>query len=219
MPRIAITIPGRSTQPYRFNLDRKKVTIGRSPGNDIVIDCPSVSGTHCTMERVEGGYILRDLDSTNGLKLDDDKMSVIDLRNGIDVRVGDTEFEYSLSVEELDDLDEEDFIPHARKAEASGAGRPDEEEEDAPPSPKRKKAKVVPAPPRQPVTTPPLPSANTGGGFLVFATVICGILAFYAGLDHSYSGGQRKSGREGDISLFQDIKDGRPPLPEKEQEN
>ncbi|MDB4740539.1 FHA domain-containing protein, partial [Akkermansiaceae bacterium] len=64
MPRVSITIPGKNSQPYRFKLDRNKVTIGRSADNDIVIDDTSVSSTHCTMDRVDGGYILRDKNST-----------------------------------------------------------------------------------------------------------------------------------------------------------
>jgi predicted component of type VI protein secretion system len=107
MPRVSITIPGKNSQPYRFQLDRKKVSIGRSSDNDIIINCPSVSSLHCTMERMNGGYILRDRNSTNGLKLGEDEMAVIDLRNESEVRVGDVKFDYTLSDEELDDLDQE----------------------------------------------------------------------------------------------------------------
>jgi len=88
MPRVSITIPDKNPQPYRFNLDHKKVTIGRSKDSDIIIDEPSVSGLHATMERVDGGYILRDRGSTNGITLDDELMQIIDLRNGDDVKVG-----------------------------------------------------------------------------------------------------------------------------------
>ena len=71
MPRITITVPDKLPQPYRFPLDRQVVMIGRGSENDIVIECGSVSLRHAEMVRVEGGYELRDLDSTNGIKLDD----------------------------------------------------------------------------------------------------------------------------------------------------
>lgn len=216
MPRVAIAVPDSTPQPYRFELDRKKVTIGRSSANDIVVDCPSVSGIHCTMERVEGGYILRDQDSTNGMKLNGQKMAIVDLRNGIEVQVGDAAFEYSLSDEELDELDEEEFVPHAKKA--SDAGDPAEDEDEDTPKPALKRGRTAPGPPR-PATPPVLPSASSGGGaFFGMITAICGFLAFYAGLDHSYTGKQEKEGRQGDISLLSDIRDGRPPLPAEDDD-
>lgn len=219
MPRVAITVPGKNSQPYRFQLDRKKVSIGRSSDNDIVVDCPSVSSLHCTMERVEGGYILRDRHSTNGITLDQEAMAVIDLRNDSKVRVGDVKFEYNLSEDELDDLDDEEVVPHAKTmSELSEAS----EQEDHPRKPKKKKsAKVVAAPkpaPAQPAA-PVLASANQGSGaFYGFALLICGLAAFYAGLDRSYASKQRNAGREGDFSLLSDIQNGRPPLSEKEKD-
>ena len=42
--------------------------MGRGSDNDIVIDSGSVSGSHAEMRRIEGGYELVDLGSTNGIK-------------------------------------------------------------------------------------------------------------------------------------------------------
>jgi pSer/pThr/pTyr-binding forkhead associated (FHA) protein len=214
MPRVAITISGKSPQPYRFQLDTKKVSIGRSEDNDITVACPSVSSLHCTMERVDGGYILRDRHSTNGISLDDDEMAVIDLRNDSEIKVGDVKFEYTLSNDELDEIDDEDFVPHAKTAEEEV----EESEEKSKPT-KKPKANVVTAP-RQPATPfPPtvLASTNQGsGGLYGIALFICGVAAFYAGLDHSYSGKQREAGRKGDFSLLSDISKGRPSLPSEE---
>ncbi len=218
MPRVAITVPGKNCQPYRFQLDRKKVTIGRSSDNDIIIDCPSVSSLHCTMERVDGGYILRDRHSTNGISLGEEDMVVIDLRNDSEIKVGDVKFEYTLSDEELDEIDDEDFVPHAKTAEEA-AGEPDEKPKSKKPK-KKAKANVVTTsrPPASPIAPPVLASTNQGSGALFgIALFVCGIAAFYAGLDHSYSGKQRDLGREGDFSLLSDIQNGRPPLPSEEE--
>ncbi len=217
MPRVSITIPGKNSQPYRFQLDRKKVSIGRSSDNDIIIDCPSISSTHCTMERVEGGYILRDRNSTNGITLDEDEMAIIDLRNDSEIRVGDVEFAYTLSDEELDDLDEEEFVPHAKKASEVS----DEPEVDKKPKPKKKpKANVVTTPARPVAAAQPvLASSSEDNGFLyTVGLLVCGVLALYAGMNNSYANKQENAGRKGDISLFNDIKDGAPPLPKKEEE-
>ena len=215
MPRVAITISGKSPQPYRFQLDTKKVSIGRSEDNDITIACPSVSSLHCTMERIDGGYILRDRHSTNGISLGDDEMAVIDLRNDSEVKVGDVKFEYTLSDDELDEIDDEDFVPHAKTSEEAA----EEPEEKSRPK-KKSKANVVTSP-RQPATPfPPavLASTNQGsGGLYGIALFVCGIAAFYAGLDHSYSGKQRDAGRKGDFSLLSDISKGRPALPSEKE--
>ncbi|QDV32585.1 FHA domain-containing protein [Tautonia plasticadhaerens] len=40
--------------------------IGADPGCDLVVDRPTVSGRHCRLERIGGGYRVEDLGSTNG---------------------------------------------------------------------------------------------------------------------------------------------------------
>jgi pSer/pThr/pTyr-binding forkhead associated (FHA) protein len=107
MPRVTITVPGKTPQPYRFQLDRRLVSLGRGSNNDIVIDCGSVSVSHAQMCRVEGGYELRDLESTNGIKIDGERMLVIPLHNGMCVHLGDVEFDFQLGDEELEALGHE----------------------------------------------------------------------------------------------------------------
>lgn len=104
MPRVTITAPEKTPQPYRFQLDRKSVTLGRGSDNDIAIDCGSISVKHAEMRRVDGGYQLLDLGSTNGIKQDDERREVIQLRNGLPVKLGDVEFDFLLTDEELEAL-------------------------------------------------------------------------------------------------------------------
>lgn len=209
MPRISITIPDKNAQPYRFKLDRKKVTIGRSSNNDIIVDCPSVSGLHCTMERVEGGYILRDRKTTNGTKLEGEKMSIIDLQNDSEIHIGDVSFEYELNEEELDELDSEEF--ESRSKSLAEIAKKEEKKNNT-------SSRKAPSP-APPIAQPVLASTQQGNGFLYGAALlICGILAFYAGLDSRYRSLDSNSDREGDISLLQDITKGRPVPVEKDVE-
>jgi pSer/pThr/pTyr-binding forkhead associated (FHA) protein len=104
MPRVTITVPEKTPQPYRFQLDRQSVTLGRGSENDIPIDCGSVSVKHAEMRRVKGGYELHDLGSTNGIKLDGERREMITLRNGLGVKLGDVTFDFSLTDEELEAL-------------------------------------------------------------------------------------------------------------------
>ncbi len=217
MPRVSITIAGKNSQPYRFTLDRKKVSIGRGADCDIVIDCPSVSSLHSTMERVDGGYILRDRKSTNGITLNEEAMAVIDLRNNDDVKVGDVEFGYELSDEELDDLDEEEFVPQEKKmSEVIEKAK----KTKAPENQKALSKVASGGPSPQAMVQPMLASSNSDSGGFLFAVAVfvCGGAAFVAGMSNSYSSSQRKLGREGEITLLQDIREGRPPLVQEKEE-
>ncbi|MCX6865954.1 MAG: hypothetical protein NTV46_06985 [Verrucomicrobia bacterium] len=59
---------------------------------------------HAEMLRVHGGYVLRDLDSTNGIKLDDERRAEISLHSGLSVKLGDVPFDFQLIDEELEVL-------------------------------------------------------------------------------------------------------------------
>lgn len=94
MPRIIITVPGKKAQPYIFKPDRDNIQIGRGSSNDIVIDCPSISTLHAELVRVDDGYELRDLGSTNGIKKDGKRHEKIQLEEGDKLKLGDAEFEF-----------------------------------------------------------------------------------------------------------------------------
>ncbi|MCX6875436.1 MAG: FHA domain-containing protein [Verrucomicrobia bacterium] len=170
MPRVTITVPDQIPQPYRFQLDRQVVKIGRGSENDIVVDCGSVSSKHAEMVRIEGGYELRDLGSTNGIKLDDQRREVIPLRDGAAVKLGDVAFDFRLSEEERDVLRREKVLedlpvtvekPDQAAADKSGAGPRSE--------------------PQRPMV---VSSADEGGGgFMKFLLILLFLLvAFFAGL-------------------------------------
>ena len=101
MPRVTITIPDRNAQPYRFDLDRQVVSLGRGSQNDIPIDSGSVSVVHAEMRRVSGGYELHDMKSTNGIKLGGTRYPVIPLVSGNTAIVGEVSFDFLLSDEEI----------------------------------------------------------------------------------------------------------------------
>jgi adenylate cyclase len=50
-------------------LIRDKLTIGRRETCDICLRFPNVSGRHCELTYQEGYWTIRDLDSTNGVKV------------------------------------------------------------------------------------------------------------------------------------------------------
>jgi pSer/pThr/pTyr-binding forkhead associated (FHA) protein len=171
MPRVTITVPDKTPQPYRFQLDRQSVTLGRGSENDIAIDCGSISVKHAEMLRVEGGYELRDLGSTNGIKLDGERKEVIRLRSGIGVKLGDVSFDFLLSDEELDILAREN-----PGADASNRPESSDRTIDLPP--------LKPEPGRE----APVPVATRGGGGgggglgMIVLFLILAAAAFFAGM-------------------------------------
>lgn len=165
MPRVTITVPEKNPQPYRFQLDRASVSLGRGSDNDIPIDCGSVSVKHAEMRRVEGGYELRDLGSTNGLKVDGERESVVGLQSGMTVKLGDVAFDFQLSDEELEAL-----------ASENPAGDEDGLQEESN-SPAR--------PAASPAAGPAL--AGGGGGFgMIVLFLILAAAAFFAGMAVHY---------------------------------
>ncbi len=67
------------------------ITLGRSPENAIQIDDPSVSGRHARLEIAEGEYHLKDLESTNGTRVNGQPIQSILLRPGDRIRLGKVE--------------------------------------------------------------------------------------------------------------------------------
>lgn len=100
MPRVTITVADRTPQPYRFPLETDRVTIGRGSENDIAVDCGSVSLKHAEMVRVPGGFELRDMGSTNGLKEAGVRKTSVILEDGSSAKIGDVTFDITFSAEE-----------------------------------------------------------------------------------------------------------------------
>jgi pSer/pThr/pTyr-binding forkhead associated (FHA) protein len=189
MPRVTITVPDKMPQPYRFQLDRRVVMIGRGSDNDIAVDCGSISVRHAEMVRVEGGYELRDLGSTNGIKLDGKRCEVISLRHGVSVKLGDVAFDFQLGEEErevlrrekvLDDeplMQEMAAAPAASDMAARDVAARDVAAKDV--AARAVVAESAPAPKKRPVVA----TSDGGGGFMIFLmALLFVVVAFFAGL-------------------------------------
>ena len=63
-----------STESLTLPLNKDTLRIGRDVGNDIVIARKTVSSFHATIEYKDGYFYIEDLRSTNGTRLNDDKL-------------------------------------------------------------------------------------------------------------------------------------------------
>lgn len=85
----------------KFTLDKKSHSIGRNPKSDIFLDDVAVSSHHAVIEAKEQSYFdgycdftIRDLNSTNGTYVNDDRVSEQKLVNGDIVRIAWNDFRF-----------------------------------------------------------------------------------------------------------------------------
>src|SRR5262245_10128450 len=71
-----------------------RATIGRKPGNAIVLGDPHVCGVHAEVVEEGGRWVLRDLGSTNGTFLDGRKIEEVTLSPGDEFVVGQTRMRF-----------------------------------------------------------------------------------------------------------------------------
>src|SRR5450830_365061 len=64
MAKIIVTFNGLVQQ--EVSITKSRMTVGRRPGNDIVIDHLTVSGQHAAIDTTPNGSFVLDLGSTNG---------------------------------------------------------------------------------------------------------------------------------------------------------
>jgi pSer/pThr/pTyr-binding forkhead associated (FHA) protein len=100
LPRLVIHAPDRT---WELLLLDDAYTIGRTAGNRLVLDYPKISRNHARIERKGRDFILRDLQSTNGTRVGDERIEQHVLQNGDTFQIGPTQivFKDGFSQEEL----------------------------------------------------------------------------------------------------------------------
>jgi pSer/pThr/pTyr-binding forkhead associated (FHA) protein len=86
MPKLVLTTEAQGKVAYEFTEDL--ITIGRAPDNMIVIDDPSVSSRHAQLELTGEIYRVKDLESTNGTRVNGIPITETALRFDDRIRFG-----------------------------------------------------------------------------------------------------------------------------------
>jgi pSer/pThr/pTyr-binding forkhead associated (FHA) protein len=89
MARLVIKSAGFGGRVIELNLGVSRV--GRSPENDVQIEHPTVSATHCEIVLAAEGVRVRDCDSTNGTFVGGRKIKEASLSAGQSLHLGDVE--------------------------------------------------------------------------------------------------------------------------------
>jgi len=69
-------------------LKKTSLSIGRSPGNDVVIDNLAVSGHHARLSIDEDHYVIEDMNSLNGTFLNNQRIRRSSLKDGDEIVIG-----------------------------------------------------------------------------------------------------------------------------------
>ena len=92
MPRLVAQSPefaGKS-----FDLSGPEITMGRVTDNKIQIEHASVSGHHAVLKLEALDYVIKDLDSTNGTRINGERITQQKLRRNDILRLGNIELLY-----------------------------------------------------------------------------------------------------------------------------
>src|SRR5438270_804915 len=118
MPKLILTTEAQGKVAYEFA--ERSITIGRAPDNMIVIDDASVSSRHALLELRGEIYRLKDLESTNGTKVNGVPITDTVLRFEDRIRFGAIESRFEPDVRGSQPLPQLESF-EAKPAESSAA--------------------------------------------------------------------------------------------------
>jgi pSer/pThr/pTyr-binding forkhead associated (FHA) protein len=92
MPKLIVTLPDGSSVTHELSEDT--TTVGRTADNVIQIEDASVSSHHAEFLAFGENHALKDLDSTNGTRVNDKPFTEGPVRDGDHIRFGQIECRY-----------------------------------------------------------------------------------------------------------------------------
>jgi hypothetical protein len=186
---------GPATSGLRFDLGLESVRIGRGSTCQLALSDPMVSREHAEIRHQADGFAIVDLGSTHGTFVDDQRVQEARLRDGVRIRLGESEFVFRLA---------EDAIPTAMVGSISphpaAPSRPDIPR----PAPAKPPPAVPPSPTAgTPIAAPPKPRPVSrwliGCGVLA-ALAVCGCVGLYVAAVLAESSGGILARLKGDAS-------------------
>lgn len=86
--RVALVVLNGKAAGQELEVQASPTTLGRGPGVDLPFDDAAMSRQHAALEVVEAGLRVRDLGSTNGLRVNGSDVEAADLKHGDRLDIG-----------------------------------------------------------------------------------------------------------------------------------
>lgn len=93
VPTAVLHVLGDDSEPTSVT---GRATLGRLPECEVQLEDPSVSRRHARLEPGGGGWVIEDLDSTNGVKVNGERVHRAELHHGDRLELGTVRLEFSL---------------------------------------------------------------------------------------------------------------------------
>lgn len=121
MAKIIVTLDDALIKVVPLNKER--MTLGRRPYNDIVVDNLAVSGEHAALQAIGREYYIEDLNSTNGTFINGKKIKRQILHTGDSIEIGKYAIKYANDV-----LDGKEAVAVTQKSAGESQERSSKEE-------------------------------------------------------------------------------------------
>ncbi len=121
-------------------LERTPLVLGRRESCDICLRFPNISGKHCELFFKDGFWVIRDLNSTNGIKVDGELVAPGGkkiLRPGETIRIG--KRDYKIEYQPTDRLSRIDELMEEEEEDVMGISLMEKAGLEHPPTPGRPK--------------------------------------------------------------------------------
>lgn len=92
MPKLTLIVEGRNHSEWP--VQGKDVLIGRGSNCEVRLNDPSVSRHHAKVAKIDTGYFIKDLQSTNGVTLNGHRVRKHMLKDGDSVQIGNNELRF-----------------------------------------------------------------------------------------------------------------------------
>ncbi len=117
MAKIIVTFNGLVQQ--EITISKSRLTVGRRPSNDIVIDHLTVSGQHAAIDTSSSGSFVLDLGSTNGTMVNAQPVKKHLLQHDDVIDIG----KYKLRFQ-VEELGKQTFVPEPGQIQAAAIEKP-----------------------------------------------------------------------------------------------
>ena len=93
-------------QIFNFPISKEKVSIGRSNDNDLILADNTVSRYHTEIQKRKNDYILADLGSYNGTRLNGKSIQKVFLKHGDKIQIGSSKLTFLINGNSLDQAED-----------------------------------------------------------------------------------------------------------------